>query len=369
MTTLQVQMRRLLSPGDPAPWFKAPVHGGRSDFSFASIAGPPVLLVAYGSAGHPLVAEALARIESATALFDGQRAHMFGVSIDPADVADARIPQARAGIRHFLDHDGAISRALGAAGEDGRVYCPHALLLDQRLTVVARYALGDIDQAIAAIAAGQVAEVQDWAPVITVPRVLEPDLCRALIDLYEAQGGTPSGFMREVDGKTTLILDNGFKRRADAEITDPALRQAIVDRVVDRLVPAIERAYAFRVTRIERYIVASYDAGDAGFFHRHRDNTTAGTAHRRFAVTINLNEDYDGGELRFPEFGMRTYRAPPSSAIVFSCSLLHEVTPMRRGRRYATLPFLYDDAAAAIREANNAKLAEGLGAYQAASAA
>jgi len=38
--------------------------------------------------------------------------------------------------------------------------------------------------------------------------------------------------------------------------------------------------------------------------------------------------------------------------VVFSCSLLHEVVPMIRGRRFAFLPFLYDDAAAELRDAN-----------------
>ena len=69
-------------------------------------------------------------------------------------------------------------------------------------------------------------------------------------------------------------------------------------------------------------------------------------------MTINLNAgDYDGGDLRFPEYGPRTYRAPTGGAIVFSCSLLHEATPVTRGTRYAFLPFLYDDAAARLREA------------------
>ena len=35
---------------------------------------------------------------------------------------------------------------------------------------------------------------------------------------------------------------------------------------------------------------------------------------------------------------------------VFSCSLLHEATRVTRGVRYATLPFLYDEAAAKLRE-------------------
>ena len=118
------------------------------------------------------------------------------------------------------------------------------------------------------------------------------------------------------------------------------------------LVPQIQKSFNFRATRIERYLVARYDSGTGGFFRPHRDNTTKGTAHRRFAVSINLNADYDGGDLRFPEYGSRTYRPPPGGACVFSCSLLHEATSVTRGERFAFLPFLYDEPAAKIRETN-----------------
>jgi predicted 2-oxoglutarate/Fe(II)-dependent dioxygenase YbiX len=136
-------------------------------------------------------------------------------------------------------------------------------------------------------------------------------------------------------------------------------------RIQRRVVPAIEQAFQFRATRMERYIVACYDAEHGGHFRAHRDNTTRGTAHRRFAVTINLNaEQYRGGELRFPEFGPRSYRAPSGGAVVFSCSLLHEVLPVTAGRRFAFLPFLYDEAAAKLRLENNEHLDEQVGAYQ-----
>jgi predicted 2-oxoglutarate/Fe(II)-dependent dioxygenase YbiX len=123
-------------------------------------------------------------------------------------------------------------------------------------------------------------------------------------------------------------------------------------RVHDRIGPEIWRAHQFRATRIERFIVACYDATEGGYFRPHRDNTTKGTAHRRFAVSLFLNEDYEGGRLRFPEFGPARYSAPAGGAVVFSCSMLHEATPVTRGRRYMFLPFLYDDAARDIREQN-----------------
>ena len=159
--------------------------------------------------------------------------------------------------------------------------------------------------------------------------------------------------MREVAGRTLIITDPDFKRRQDQEIIDQNLLAATMHRIHNRLVPEIYKAFQFRATRIERHIVACYDSISGGFFRPHRDNTTKGTAHRRFAVTLNLNAgEYEGGQLRFPEFGRKTYVAPAGGAIVFSCSLLHEATPVTAGRRYAYLPFLYDDAAKKIREMN-----------------
>ena len=116
---------------------------------------------------------------------------------------------------------------------------------------------------------------------------------------------------------------------------------------------------------MERFIVSCYAAQERGHFRAHRDNTTKGTAHRRFAVTVNLNDDYDGGELSFPEYGPRSYKPPVGCAVVISCSLLHAVSRMRHGKRYAFLPFLYDDAAAKIREENSRFLADGASAYKA----
>jgi hypothetical protein len=50
--------------------------------------------------------------------------------------------------------------------------------------------------------------------------------------------------------------------------------------------------------------------------------------------------------------------------VVFSCSLLHEATPVTSGRRFACLPFLYDEEAAQLREANNPHLGPGVGEYR-----
>lgn len=349
-------MAALLRPGAFAPWFHAPALSGNPNFAFNTVGGRYVLMLFYGSAGHAMAGPALDLVRQNRALFDDDRACFFGVTVDPADTAQGRIAQELPGIRHFLDHERAVSQLYGALpdGPGTDAYLPHWVLLDPALRTIAALPIAEGERIFAELRRLVADPLPDGhAPVLVVPRVLEPALCRRLIDLYEADGGTESGFMREEDGKTVMRRDPTHKRRSDYEIADPALRRILNQRIIGTLVPAIQRAFQFHVTRVERWTIACYNAETGGYFRPHRDNTTKGTAHRRFACTINLNaEDYEGGNLRFPEFGRRAYRAPTGGAVIFSCSLLHEALPVTRGRRYAFLPFLYDDAGAKIRQAN-----------------
>lgn len=356
-----------LSRGELAPWFRAKALSGAGSYAFDTAAGRHILMLFCGTVRRPEGAEALGLVLARRALFDDERASFFGVTVDPADAAAGRIQQMLPGIRWFLDYDLTVSRLFQAAGDDGTgAYRPHWLLLDPMLRVIDMFPLKAGAAALAALEEAVAAPLSpEFAPVLTIPRVLDPELCRELIARYEVDGGEESGFMRQVDGKTVMMTDPTHKRRRDYLIEDLQLQRALQAAVAQRLVPMVRRAFQFEATRMERYIVACYDSEAGGHFRPHRDNTTKGTAHRRFAVTINLNAgDYDGGDLRFPEYGRRTYRAPTGGAVVFSCSMLHEATPVTRGRRYAFLPFLYDEAAATLREENNRFLDEGIGAYR-----
>lgn len=364
-----------LRPGDPAPWFTLPSTDNPA-YAFHSVAGRYVLMAFLGSATRPGTAAALRAVGSRRGLFDDEAACFFGLSADPADLAERRLQASLPGIRFLFDAGGQVARRYGVVAEDAAapggpaLYTPAWILLDPMLRVIEARPLAEAEAILARLAALPPPEAHGGTdippPVLVLPRIFEPELCRALIAHYESHGGQPSGFMREVDGKTVGIFDPALKRRRDCIIEDAALRAEARDRVLRRIVPELRRVHHFEATRMERYIVACYDSADRGHFAAHRDNTTSGTAHRRFAVTINLNaEAFEGGELRFPEYGRRSWRAPTGGAVVFSCSLLHQALPVTNGVRFAFLPFLYDEAAARLREANNARLGEGVGAYRA----
>lgn len=330
-----------LTIGEPAPWFKAPTPSN-PEFVFDTAAGRYVLMVFLPKDDAAMAGEALRVLAANRARFDDRTLSTFTVV---RDAGTAGTVQDMRGLRWFLDLEGVVSRRYGALGEDG-VEAPLWLLLDPTLRVISQAPLSDARVIFEDIArlkpVAEHAGVPLHAPVLIAPRIFEPELCTRLIALHEAEGGQFTGVMRDQGERTVAVMDD-LKKRRDVLVDDAGLQAELTDRLERRLFPLIARAFGFGVTRIERYVVSCYDAADGAVFHAHRDSTTFGTAHRKFACSLNLNAGFAGGDLRFPEYGPRTYRPPPGGAVVFSCTLLHEATRVTAGRRYAFLPFFHDE--------------------------
>jgi len=337
-----------LSPGQAAPWFAAATPSN-PQFIIDSAAGRYVLLLFFPLEGETQGA-ALRALADNQRLFDDVKTSAFVILRDAASVQGVRDV---VGLRWMCDRSGAITKAYG--GE------PHWLLLDPTLRVLAVEPVEAAEamfQRIAALPApADHAGVTLHAPVLIVPRIFEPELCQALVALHGQNGGEFTGVMRDAGDRTVAVMDE-LKKRRDILVDDPDLQAAIRARLERRLFPMIKLALGFAATHIERFLVSCYDAADGAVFHPHRDNTTQGTAHRKFACSLNLNDDFEGGDLRFAEYGDATYRPPPGGAVVFSCGLMHEALPVRAGRRYAFLPFLHDDAGAQVLEAYRARTAQ-----------
>ena len=337
--------------GDLAPWIRQNCVGRNEPYSLDMAAGRYVVLCFYGAASDPLAQRALQRAAQQADLFDGRRCHFFGVSNDPSDRP--------AGLRHFADANGVVSRAFGVAPREGAFGLDDVrrgwFVLDPRLRIIATFPLGqDGDEALFRFMP-QSPDDRGSAqiPVLHVPGVFEPAFCTQLIGFHQSQPSLDSTILTEGGA----VRDYGFKRRSDCLVREKSLIAQIQTRIFRRVVPEIRHAFQFEATRLERLIIACYDSAHDGRFGPHRDNTIAETAHRRFAVSINLNADFDGGDLVFPEYGSRPFRPSLGGALIFSCSLMHAVLPMTKGRRYACLPFVYDDAAAELRRRHSATTA------------
>jgi predicted 2-oxoglutarate/Fe(II)-dependent dioxygenase YbiX/peroxiredoxin len=349
----------MLTIGDPIPALYVRTLT-KPRFSLGSIAGRYLIISFVGSLRAPGAANFVSNLTGLGELLDDEFASAFIVTNDRQD--ENTPVQEQRGIRILLDAEQHMLTLFGCSRQTS--YGRNAVaqvtwILDAAQRVCRIVPVGDIAshhkgiRAELAVLRGRPAP-QFAAPVLEVPNIFEPEFCRQLQAFADSRGMEESGFMNtdQSTGQTILAKDFRHKRRLDAHIDDEPLCAGIRARLQRRLVPQIERAFQFKATRIERYIVACYEASSSGHFRAHRDNTTFGTAHRRFAVSIGLNANYEGGELRFPEFGNRLYRPLLGGAVVFSCSLLHEVLPVTAGRRYAVLPFLYDEASAQVRLEN-----------------
>ena len=261
------------------------------------------------------------------------------------------------GFRWFLDFDGRVSTQYGCrSGDPEADRTSYWLLLDPMLRVVQRAELADGARIFETLERLLAAQIRSPPPVLSIPGVFEPELCRDLIGYFERMDPVSSGVMEDNAGVTTQRSNAAFKVRHDVTITDPALLQLLSERLSRRLCPMLKRAFQFAPRYAERWLLARYDAEQMAHFNAHRDNTTVGTAHRKFACTVNLNPgEYEGGELRFPEFGDWTSPSRPGDSVTFSCFLMHEVTPVTRGSRYAFLTFFYDEDGAQTLRASQSR--------------
>ncbi|MGE3622830.1 MAG: 2OG-Fe(II) oxygenase [Bdellovibrionales bacterium] len=361
---LHPEIPQPLEIGDPVPIFEARTLANAT-INLSVVAGRWVALCFLNTLAQPDSSRALAELLGEAKLFNDDHLVFYGVLTSPPVEAEMLAQVSNPALGFVMDYAGDITRAFGAFGNSRLV------VLDPMLRLYADFPIGPGGRPVEDMrkflrdlpSVDDAAGVPVSAPALVVPRVLETSFCEQLINLYEHDGGVESGFMLDQQGKTSTVVNHFLKSRRDLPLIDPAVREKIRDRVVRRLVPAIERFFQYRPTRMDRYMVSCYAAETGGHFFRHRDNMNAGARHRRFAVSINLNRDYDGCDLIFPEFGRRHYRAPLGGAVVFSTGALHQVLPITRGKRYAFVPFLYGEEDAAMRLANNALLQAGEGLY------
>lgn len=320
--------RRALTVGERAPDFVLPRPSGERARFYAHVGGQPTALLFTGDD-------------------DGVAAELSTWVAGRGDVAlcavTTRRETALAGVPTWLDEDGALRDRYGVAPDQ-----PTAVVLDPNLRVAGVVSGDQLAEATAELLDSvshrdAAVEVTTQAPVLLLPKALDRARRERLIAVWEQEGAVETGVEQSVGGGRGQALDPAFKQRRDHTVSDPELLRELSSCIGRTVLPEVQKAFAFRATRFEGFKIACYDATSGGFFRAHRDNLTPATAHRVFALTLNLNDDYDGGQLRFPEYGNQLYRPDAGAALVFSCSQLHEVLDVTRGRRFVLLSFLYGD--------------------------
>ncbi|MSP52391.1 MAG: redoxin domain-containing protein [Alphaproteobacteria bacterium] len=329
-------------PGDIAPGFQLiSSDGHRFDFDDHAVSGRFTVLVFGDQRQISRVLDALAQHrETLTAA----QAHVLGVVRGEPD-RTAPFPV-------FRDQEEKVAKTYGTAGT-GSVF-----VVAPNRHVLNAFSAGDEPSAIAAATAALIdrhsrafkprLQSENHPPVLVVPDVLSSSECQKLVSVYRMDGNVmvePGHGQRSQSADYKMrIPEYGRNDRIDHWIVRRTTDEWIDRRLQERLFPEIFKAYQYPITRRENYRIGCYEGARGGELHGHRDNTEPVVAHRRFAMSINLNsEDFVGGELAFPEYGGQRYRPPSGAAIVFSSSILHELHEVTKGRRYVLLAFLFGE--------------------------
>ncbi len=181
-------------------------------------------------------------------------------------------------------------------------------------------------------------------PVLIIPGVVDTELCRVLVELWQkpvpvyrkGEGEANPEAMANATTDFKVETDSHVARLAQHHILDPAINRRLDRAFLKRVLPEIKKAYQCDIKQHEQFKILRYTAAEGGFLAAHRDNPTPETRHRLFTMTCNLGcTEFEGGELRFPEYGPQLFRVEPGAGIVWSTALLHELTPVKSGERYA----------------------------------
>jgi peroxiredoxin len=336
----------LLSVGDIAPdCILSDAEGKEVNLRSDSIAGNPIVII-FCPRMSPTTKETLIAFSYHLDLFQENGARLFVVTMDKADEA--------------------LSRNLDVpvlSDRHGSVYLRYTAPRDRLSTIVLRrnhHVAGILSGEAKTQASDALSLVKGMAwerttefmnmhpPVLLVPGAFSRDDCAKLIDIFNTRGQT---FFHP--NKPALDYFNGadYKMRIPEHMREDRIDHfffekdtvAFLVNRLNRVLPEIFKAFQYRITKYESLRMACYHGQRGGYGHGHRDNIPP-HLHRRFAMSINLNtQEFEGGELRFPEFGDQRYRPEAGTAIVFSSSLLHEAMHVTAGRRFVFLAFLFGE--------------------------
>jgi peroxiredoxin len=336
-----------LAVGDIAPRcvLKQP-DGTAVDLRDDAIAGNPMVLL-FCPKFSPEVMAAIEGCRTGLDTFTAAGAKLFALTLEPAKVAAERMLP----FPVLLDRSGETFRAFNADSRDK----PTTIVVRPNhhvLLILKGDGAEQVRQAVDAVtriaAERRPVLMGPHPPVLIVPDVLSRADCERLINVYQTRGNV---FVEPKHGDDNMahdykmrIPEYGRGDRIDHWLVDQDTVSFIDSRLQHRLFPEIRRAFQYQITRRERMRIGCYQGERGGELHGHRDDSEAFVAYRRFACSINLNtEAFEGGELRFPEYGDQRYRPETGAAIVFSSSLLHEAMHVTAGTRYVLLVFLFGE--------------------------
>lgn len=178
-------------------------------------------------------------------------------------------------------------------------------------------------------------------PYLLIENVLSERLLEKIINHFEK------------NRKNAILHSHNTKNRLHV-YPDKELEKEIDNKLSRSLFPEIRKIFYFDVKYRERYKICSYDAETNGRFHCHRD-TPKPYQHRRYALSLFLNDDYEGGEFELPEYGLKI-KPKKNTAFVFPGICSHKVNEVTKGNRRTMITFFCNEIEGKTKDNNNYKV-------------
>lgn len=163
-------------------------------------------------------------------------------------------------------------------------------------------------------------------PYLLIENALDDNLLKKIINFYNRN---------KIDGNL-ISHQNDTKDRLHIH-PDKELEKEIDHKLSRSVLPELRKVFYFDAEYRETYKICSYDAETSGRFHPHRD-TPAPYQHRKYALSLFLNDDYEGGEFVLPEYGLKI-KPKANTAFIFPGINTHQVLPVTKGSRMTIITF------------------------------
>ena len=163
-------------------------------------------------------------------------------------------------------------------------------------------------------------------PYLLIENALDNDLLKKVINFYN---------QKKVEGKL-IAHKHSTKDRLHVH-PDAELEKELDHKISRSVLPELRKVFYFDAQYRELYKICSYDAETSGRFHPHRD-TPAPYQHRKYALSLFLNDDYEGGEFVLPEYGLKV-KPKANTAFIFPGISTHQVLPVTKGSRMTIISF------------------------------
>lgn len=186
-------------------------------------------------------------------------------------------------------------------------------------------------------------EITYYDTIAVVRNVLNEDQCKSIVDEFENTPETCVYHENSLNYSTNTVAPSPF----DIILLHPEsknfpLVHSTTEKLIHNWIDHLQSLDCFLTTTLKselryahRYRILRYKKGD--YIHPHIDWENFIHA----SVTINLNDEYTGGEFQFFN-GKKSIQLGTGDAIVFPAShyWVHQVTPILTGTRYSINSFI-----------------------------